>query len=250
MTAPALDHLIVLVPHELLDALPSSLSSAFTITPGGQHADGLTENKLIIFRDGVYIELIAFVPGAERKGHWWGAKRNGLMDFALTSPSLASSFPAAYDPPQAGGRHRPDGQKVDWFVTFPKAAYERGVVPFFCHEQTTPREVRVPLDAEKTTHPSGAVGVAGITVKVPEQKWDEVVKVYEEVFGGAGLVGGEAVVFQAGAVVGSGQAAVTLVKSDEDKVDFGEVVVRVEGEEKPAPVEADFDGRSFRIRFE
>ncbi|GAA5821958.1 hypothetical protein JCM11251_004796 [Rhodosporidiobolus azoricus] len=253
MSSPALDHLIVLVPHDTLEGLPPALTSAFIVTPGGTHADGLTANKLIILRDGAYIELIAFIPGQERSGHWWGAKRNGLMDFALTHPTLPSSSfpPSAYDPSQAGGRLRPDGQKVDWFVTFPKKGeYERGVVPFFCHEQTTPREVRVPLDKDKTVHPSGAVGVAGVTVKVPEGEWEKTLKVYEEVFGGPGLVAAEAVVFQVGAVSGNGKAAVTLVKSSEDKGDFGEVVLRVDEEEKPEPVEVDLDGRSFRVRFE
>ncbi|GAA6005079.1 hypothetical protein JCM10207_008504 [Rhodosporidiobolus poonsookiae] len=246
----ALDHIIVLVPHAVLHSLPAALTDAFTVTPGGQHADGLTENKLIILRDGAYLELIAFMPGADRSSHWWGAKQNGTMDFALTSPSLPSSFPAAFDPPQAGSRVRPDGEKVEWFVTFPKKAFERGSVPFFCHDRT-PRQLRVPTDEAKTTHPSGAVGVAQLTVRVPAAGWDEAVKVYEEVTGEKAAVEGDAAVFHLGTVSGGGATStIKVVKHDDERVDFGEIVVRTEGGKKPANVEVDLEGRPFKIRFE
>ncbi|MBE7180065.1 MAG: VOC family protein, partial [Terriglobus roseus] len=72
MTSPLqLDHIIILVPHSLLASIPSSLSNAFTISPGGRHADGATENVLVVLRDGVYLELIAFADEARKPDHWW-----------------------------------------------------------------------------------------------------------------------------------------------------------------------------------
>lgn len=51
----------------------SYVQQALTDIAGGKHADGKTENKLILFRDGTYLELIAFVNDdpEKRKGHWW-----------------------------------------------------------------------------------------------------------------------------------------------------------------------------------
>ncbi|KAF2397388.1 hypothetical protein EJ06DRAFT_147353 [Trichodelitschia bisporula] len=149
---PQLDHLIFLVPHALLTSLPPSLTYPFTITPGGTHVDGLTENKLIILPSGTYIELIAFVPEAPppRSPHWWADKRSGWIDWALTSPGGSADVQhvrerlagldagVGYAPPVAGGRTRPDGVGVRWEVTFPTGA-ARGAVPFWCHD-VTPRE--------------------------------------------------------------------------------------------------------------
>jgi hypothetical protein len=66
-------HIIILVPYELLTSPPSWLTSAFTVSPGGRHADNRTENRLILLADGSYIELIAFINDdpALREGHWW-----------------------------------------------------------------------------------------------------------------------------------------------------------------------------------
>lgn len=53
---PRLDHIIFLVPYASLTTLPLWITDNFAITPGGQHADGQTENKLICFEDGSYLE--------------------------------------------------------------------------------------------------------------------------------------------------------------------------------------------------
>lgn len=81
-----LDHIIVLVPYASLAHTPAWIIDNFTITPGGQHADRKTENQLICFRDGCYVELIAFVNDdpKNREGHRWGGKQFGIIDFAFT----------------------------------------------------------------------------------------------------------------------------------------------------------------------
>jgi hypothetical protein len=68
---PYLDHIIILVSYQELQSLPAWIPKNFTVTPGGRHADGKTENKLICFEDGSYIEFIAFINNDPkmREGH-------------------------------------------------------------------------------------------------------------------------------------------------------------------------------------
>ncbi|KAJ9474427.1 Glyoxalase-like_dom domain-containing protein [Pseudozyma hubeiensis] len=103
---PALDHLILLVndPRTASSQRTSALERAillfselgFQVVRGGTHADGLTSNVLIVFPDGVYIELIQFEPSpapgsgesqqdfeTRRKRHWWYHCRQGWIDWCL-----------------------------------------------------------------------------------------------------------------------------------------------------------------------
>ncbi|TKX26854.1 hypothetical protein C1H76_1009 [Elsinoe australis] len=178
---PKIDHIIVGLPYNDLLDLPTWLTENFTISPGGRHADNKTENKLIIFKDGSYIELIAFINDdpEKKKGHWWGDHGSGYIDWAFTSDSSDDVFAvnerlekagsvlngARYKPPQEGGRTKPDGTEIKWTVTFPEKV-RRGEVPFWCHD-VTPRELRVPKDEASTAHPCGALGVGSLTMLVP-----------------------------------------------------------------------------------
>lgn len=103
---PALDHLVLLLndPHTASSQRQSSLEHAillfselgFQVVRGGTHADGLTSNALIIFPDGVYVELIQFERGPSldsgetpqsfeqrRKRHWWYNSKPGWIDWCL-----------------------------------------------------------------------------------------------------------------------------------------------------------------------
>ena len=209
-----IDHIVILLPYSELVSPPSWLTNNFTITPGGIHSDNCTENKLILFQDGTYIELIAFINDdpARREEHRWGKKQFGLIDFALTTPSDANGgnvasthyealqrrirgtrSPAAdlgieYIEPISGGRKKPDGTEVKWTVTFPtlasqvaKATYATsvtGAVPFLCHD-TTPRNLRVDTaNIQATTHPSAVKGIAQFSVIVPPQKLESYIDLY------------------------------------------------------------------------
>ncbi len=151
MPVIALDHIVILVPASILANPPDWLTSAFTIIPGGRHANGLTENKLVLFSDGVYIELIAFVDGtpeADRNVTRWGRRADGqLVDFALTllpgrglpavSRESSNFSPEAtfrefvqkrvrlgqlvfdYADPVPGGRVTPEGRELQWAVSAP-----------------------------------------------------------------------------------------------------------------------------------
>ncbi|KAJ4396576.1 hypothetical protein N0V93_000797 [Gnomoniopsis smithogilvyi] len=188
-TAAILDHIVILVPYSTLLNLPTWLTDAFTISPGGRHADGVTENKLILFSDGVYLELIAFVPGkeAERERHRWGHRREGtIIDWANTLQTEEdldivrdlvrdTGVGFEYDKPVEGGRTRPDGVELkwvtsSWFIEGDTPGYFAGEeLPFWCVDRT-PREFRVPYKTapDATSHHSEALGVAGLTVSVAD----------------------------------------------------------------------------------
>lgn len=99
---PELDHIVHLVsPGKLPEAVAQFQHLGFSVERGGIHADGLTQNALIILTDGVYIELIEFLdkPLKEHAGHgdgetlhewkqrraqhWWWGRRVGWIDWCL-----------------------------------------------------------------------------------------------------------------------------------------------------------------------
>jgi len=189
-----LDHIVLLIPYATLLSPPSWLTENFTLTPGGTHSDNKTANKLIVFADGSYVELIAFIDDlpTHREGHKWD-KPFGIVDFALTTKEGADENWKAvngrlkklggkvgYENPLAGGRLRPDGKEVKWHVTNPTGVV-RGEVPFFCHD-VTDRELRVPTAESSIVHPSGVFGVKEIGIYVPDERVDELRGVYGSLF--------------------------------------------------------------------
>jgi hypothetical protein len=163
-----IDHVVILVDD--LDAAAGDYRAlGFTVTPGGEHATGLSHNALIAFEDGSYIELIAFKQRpAEVAGVWGrfvrGEGVTGLVDFALVPEDIAAVVDEAQarglslDGPTPGGRMRPDGQQVRWLTAVPDAPD----LPFLCADVTA-RELRVP---EARTHANGVTGVSRLTVAV------------------------------------------------------------------------------------
>lgn len=176
-----LDHVVILLPYDYLENPPNWIKNNFTLSPGGRHGDNKTENRLVLFRDGTYIEFIAFIDDdpEKRKGHWWD-KPYGVVDYAFCSAKFdydelvkrldSTDTGITYNPPKPGGRARPDGVELRWEVCFPKNV-ARGYVPFFCTD-VTPRERRVPITIENTTHPCGALGMAGVAVEFKKDDLD------------------------------------------------------------------------------
>lgn len=204
-----LDHIVILVPHDILLNLPPWLSETFTVLYGGRHADGVTENKLILFQDGVYIELIAFFPGKEQgKSHKWGQRREGhIIDWANTllvendlavirSRVESAGTEINHSDPESGGRVRHDGKELQWVISAPiiqensnePDAFVGGEAPFWCLDRT-PRDLRVPYQVEdKIKHPCGALGVAGLIVAVGDaQLFEKLRGVYDALQGQKGL---------------------------------------------------------------
>lgn len=192
-TPPAIDHIIILLPYKDIVNPPEWLTQHFTISPGGRHGDNKTENKLIILKDGSYIELIAFIDDdpERRTGHWWD-KEFGIVDFALTTqnehfdPAVNERLKSlgtdiTYRDPQRGGRTQPNGVQMEWEVTFPTNT-PRGSVPFWCHD-VTERDRRVPVSETSTTHPSGVTGVGAIIIRPPPAKRTEIEQVTAAIVG-------------------------------------------------------------------
>jgi hypothetical protein len=164
-----LDHLVILV-DDLHQAVTDYTALGFTVTPGGTHADGLTHNALVVFADGTYLELIAFVDPADTRDNVWGwrqfaATGGGLIDYCAASPDLAKETERLRErglvvsTPSDGGRQRPDGTQLRWRSARFDQAHR--VLPFLI-EDVTPRALRVPAD--HTTHPNGVTGIRQLNI--------------------------------------------------------------------------------------
>ncbi len=158
-----LDH-VVLVARDLNSAIADHRRRGFTVTPGGEHADGTTHNALITFADGSYLELVAFRDLGRALTHrWWkiAADGGGLADFALLSDDITADSAALADlvktPPKDGGRIRPDGVELKW-----RTAVLKPPLPFVI-EDITARSLRVPGGAT-AQHANGATGIAMVAI--------------------------------------------------------------------------------------
>jgi hypothetical protein len=140
----------------------------FTVTPGGRHPGVGTDNALIPFRDGAYLELVAFHE-ARPDHRWWAPLQTGggLVDFCLQTDDFAADAAALrragvdLGPPEARHRARPDGVEVRWTCVLARGAH-RGVAPFLIAEETG-RAERVPA---ARPHGNGVTGVGCVTVAV------------------------------------------------------------------------------------
>lgn len=205
---PTLDHIVILVSRYTLMNLSDHIQHLFIVAPGGNHADGLTSNKLVLFQDGVYIEFIAFfddVDPDQRSKHRWGNfKENTIIDWAFTFPpdddfgaikqrvqDTKTSF--LYEEPVLWGRKRTDGTMLEWTLSAPTdadpltTALLSGHLPFWCLD-ITPRELRVPYAVEPhlTQHPSGVRGVCSLTLSVPVREISDLTEVYGAIYGTCG----------------------------------------------------------------
>lgn len=158
-----LDHVVIVV-RDLAAAMDDHRRRGFTVTPGGEHAGGLTHNALITFSDGSYLELVAFHDLARSIDHrLWkiAADGGGLATCALLSDDLAADVAALGElvtqPPTPSGRIRPDGVELKW-----RTARLQSPLPFLI-EDLTARELRVPGGAA-AEHANGATGIAAVVV--------------------------------------------------------------------------------------
>src|SRR5919202_4462751 len=114
----SMDHLVILV-RDLDRAVGGYGSLGFEVTPGGEHADGLTRNALIPFEDGSYIELVAFVDPEDPRDNVWGwrpflRRGGGLIDYCAASGDLGAEVRRLegcgfdVEGPTEGGRRLPD----------------------------------------------------------------------------------------------------------------------------------------------
>jgi hypothetical protein len=159
-----LDH-VVLVTLDLASTVAEWRQRGFSVHMGGAHAGGLSENALVGFADGSYIELFAFVDLARARGvHQWASvaeRGGGWADFALASNDLVHDTAALGDlvtgPIGDGGRTRPDGLRIAW-----RSARLAAPLPFLIQDVTA-RELRVP-SGEAARHANGTTGIATVVV--------------------------------------------------------------------------------------
>ena len=139
------DHLVVKV-NNLPAAVQLFTESGFTVTSGGVHKGGLSENALVFFKDGTFIELLAMRKGFRvfllkayaktrafmslKYSKKWGlfhrfydralSLPEGITDFCLLSDDLTGDLQRINDAglfvtrPMAASRKKPDGSKVSW----------------------------------------------------------------------------------------------------------------------------------------
>jgi hypothetical protein len=170
-----IDHIVIVV-RDLETAMNGAREAGFTVLPGGTHAGGETHNALVAFADGTYLELLAFCQADPKPGHYFSERHHrgpGLAEFALLTDDIDREVSAigergvVFPIPTHLGRTRPDGELLEWRMSLPAAIHPGKGLPFLM-EDTTDRELRVPCRELETTHPNGAIGVAGISVVVPD----------------------------------------------------------------------------------
>jgi len=163
-----IDHLVIIV-NDLEQAGKDYAELGFTVIPGGQHPVG-SHNALISFRDGSYLELIAFYREAIDH-RWWEPLQTGerLVDFCLQTDDLRGdtrrlqSAGVTINHPVPWSRKRPDGYELKWLLSLATGAH-RGVAPFLI-EDVTPRSERIP---QQFDHANGITGIDKIMVAVGE----------------------------------------------------------------------------------
>lgn len=165
-----LDHLVIAV-NDLDHTIADYRHLGFQVLPGGRHPGRTSHNALVVFEDGAYLELIAWLAPAPEE-RWWRvlqAHGEGLVDFALLPGDTAAAITAArgrglatITGPLDGGRVRPDGQSLQW-LTARQASHD---LPFLCGD-VTPRHLRVP-EGEARQHANGVRGVAALHIAVQD----------------------------------------------------------------------------------
>ncbi len=141
----------------------------FTVTARPDVGATDTENRLICFSDGSYIEVFAFRDPAQPGGHRWApvlAKGDGWLDYALHVADVSAEARRLAQAglstvgPRIGGRAIADGRR--WGVAVLLAGRGAGspVLPFLIQD-TEDRAVRVP-GGEAARQPGGASGIVGI----------------------------------------------------------------------------------------
>lgn len=162
-----LDHIIVAVDN-LEQAISDYSDLGFMVTTGGKHASGTTENAIIPFSDGTYIELIALTGDApndtsdEDLSSFFN-NGEGSTGYALYTDDLDADIEdmrkrgVLVSDIQHGSRAMEDGRVIQWRV----AHVDNRIFPLFLQDET-PRRWRVPEGERITRHDNGVKGLAQV----------------------------------------------------------------------------------------
>ncbi len=181
------DHLVIKV-HNLQQAVQSFTAAGFVVTNGGTHKGGYSENALIFFADGSFIELLAMKKGlkpfflrlysktrgfmALKYSRKWGLFHRfydraltlpeGITDFCLLTDDLKSQLQRIdreglfVTRPIAASRKRPDGTTLSWQM----ASTLLTELPFL----RGPYSPDLPPPAAATAHANGIMGIKSVTM--------------------------------------------------------------------------------------
>jgi catechol 2,3-dioxygenase-like lactoylglutathione lyase family enzyme len=179
------DHAVIAV-KDLDAAIQDYRDLGFTVFRGGVHANRATENALIVFEDGTYLELLARTKEEPLAGlvDFSVLLNNGegLVGYALGSDDLEADAARLKAKGLkvgdiiSGERRRGDGTLIQWKL----ALIDDGFAPFLIQD-VTPRELRVSNDPANTTHPNRAVRVKGVGIAM--RSLMDSSKRYKDLFG-------------------------------------------------------------------
>lgn len=146
---------------------------------GGSHPRWGTENALIVLGDGTYLELLAIREGADTDHRLWrrpdgtlrargtfGAFALGVRDLPALIGRLRSAG-VPFGDPQPGTRLRPDGQPLEWRLSFA----DLPELPFLI-EDVTPRLHRVPPPPPGSLNAAAALARVSIVSHEPLRAQD------------------------------------------------------------------------------
>jgi len=193
-----LDHVVVVV-SSLAEATRAFAAAGFAVMPGGRHDAIPTENALVAFADGSYLELLATRDvatrdelRAARAGSGWDRHLNsvsavarrflpalagadGVADWVLRGDGLrrpvaalralgvkASGPVAMSREGRVPAEHGGCGVRLAWDLLLPESRLH----PLWIADRT-PRELRVPAGPAATAHANGATGIAAVRVRTP-----------------------------------------------------------------------------------
>jgi len=164
------DHAIIGV-ADLARAETDLRGLGFTVTARPDVGATETENRLICFQDGSYIEVFSFRDRTQPSEHRWApllAKGDGWLDYSVHVGDVAaeaarlapSGLPTVG--PRSGGRALTDGRRWGVAVLLAGRGVGSPVLPFLIQD-IEPREVRVPGGAA-AVQPDGITGIVGVTL--------------------------------------------------------------------------------------
>lgn len=227
----SIDHIIIYV-EDLQSAINQYREAGFTTNYGGQHADGITENGLIVFSDGSYLELIALVEGKPyAEAGFKGLLKEsgqGYTGLAFQSDAIEADLSAIAERGitvgeiREGSRARPDGELLQWKMAF----IENAMSPFVIQD-VTDRDLRVPLNPENTTHDNGARGIHEVLIRVSD--FEQTLELFSNIMG-------TPMKFPGSARFEIGTSAVVLTQSTDGSL-LPEQLSLYTDESEPKPVE-------------
>lgn len=164
------DHAVIAV-GELSRAEAGFRTLGFTVSARPDVGSTETENRLICFQDGSYIEIFSLRDPVRPTEHRWApmlAKGDGWADYSVHVDDVtaearrlaASGLP--HVGPRTGGRALADGRRWGVAVLLTGRGVASPVLPFMIQD-TEPRAVRVP-DGAAAMQPCRAAGIVGVTL--------------------------------------------------------------------------------------